>query len=84
MFLQFFSPRGGILNIFSASHRNKNAEVHKIFTSLPASEKLIDGKFRSLQPRSTFLKPPLTSPLKPIYNSVPASAKQYKLNSMKY
>ena len=41
---QFFSPRGGLLNIFSASHRNKNAELHKIFTSLPASEKLIDGE----------------------------------------
>jgi hypothetical protein len=44
MFPQFFSPRVGILNIFSASHRNKNAELHKIFTSLPASEKLIDGE----------------------------------------
>ena len=44
MIPQFFSPRGGILNIFSASHLNKNAELHKIFTSLPASEKLIDGE----------------------------------------
>ena len=41
---QFFSPRGGLLTIFSASHRNKNAELHKIFTSLPVSEKLIDGE----------------------------------------
>lgn len=43
---QFFSPRigGGLLNIFSASHQNKNAELHKIFTSLPTSEKLIDGE----------------------------------------
>ena len=45
MIPQFFSPpRGGILNIFSPSYQNKNAELHKIFTSLPASEKLIDGE----------------------------------------
>ena len=46
--VQFFSPRGGILNIFSASHRNKNAELHKIFTSLPATEKLIDGEIKHI------------------------------------
>ncbi|XP_064394347.1 protein Aster-B-like [Halichondria panicea] len=41
---QFFSPRkgGALMNIFSASHRHKNSELHKIFTSLPGDELLID------------------------------------------
>ena len=50
-FLQFFSPpkmRGTMfpfdqISVPMSSHRQKNVEVHRIFSSLDSSEKLIDG-----------------------------------------
>ncbi len=41
--LQFFSGMS-LLSIFSSPHHQKNSELHKIFTSLPTSEKLVDGE----------------------------------------
>jgi len=41
--VQFFSNMS-LLSIFSSPHHHKNNELHKIFTSLPSSEKLVDGE----------------------------------------